>query len=98
MVVDYFIVWFIIHRGSMCLCDRQTDGIRESLTERTRGNFDALRIMGLWVTRRYTVNSLVDMAPLMRFRTWGNKETTHAESLDIIKGHFIAKKMQERIL
>lgn len=98
VVIDNFIVRFIVYSAAMCLRDSQSHGISEPLTERARCNFDALCVMRFWVPRGYAVDGLIGIIMLMKIPEPGRHQATHAESFDIIKRQFVAKQMQQCIL
>lgn len=64
VIIDNFIVWFIIYSAAVCLRDGKSHGISEALTKRAGCYFDAVCVMRFWMTRCYTIDGLVGIAML----------------------------------
>jgi hypothetical protein len=80
------------------LGNSKTNGVREPLSQRTSGNFNAVSVVRLGVTgcdAVYRLSYGLDFASTKRKVGWSN---TDSECLDIVQRKLVSAEMEESIL
>lgn len=95
VVVEQVISWLVEHGTGVSLGDGKTNGVGDTLTQRTGGDFDTGGIVRLGVTRGDTAKLLGEISffILLSFST-----STYTEGLEVVEGDAVSIEVEQSVL